>query len=138
VTRLTVLLDNHVRSNRLGHVCVSPIDVVLDEVNALVVQPDVVFVSNERMPIVRQRVFGAPDLTIEVVSFGTAAYDRSEKLAWYRNYGVRECWLVDPVRLTVEVCPFEAGADARTFEARELIQSFVLPGIDLPVGSIFE
>jgi Uma2 family endonuclease len=138
VTRLTVLLDNHVRSNRLGHICVSPIDVVLDEVKALVVQPDVVFVSNERMPIVRQRVFGAPDLTIEVLSYATAYRDRSEKLDWYRRYGVRECWLVDPVRLTVDVFPFEAGADARTFEVRETIESYVLPGINLPVSSIFE
>jgi Uma2 family endonuclease len=138
VTRLTVLLDHYVRANRLGHICVSPIDVVLDEVKALVVQPDVVFVSNERMPMVRQRVFGAPDLTIEVLSFGTAFRDRSEKLAWYRDYKVRECWLVDPVRLTVEVFPFEAGADARTFDARDVIRSFVLPGIDLPVGTIFE
>jgi Uma2 family endonuclease len=73
-----------------------------------------------------------------VLSFGTAFRDRSEKLAWYRDYGVRECWVVDPVRLTVEVFPFEAGADARTFEGREVIQSFVLPGIDLPAGSIFE
>jgi Uma2 family endonuclease len=138
VTHLSALLDRHVRAHRLGRICVSPIDVVLDEMNALVVQPDVVFVSHERMPIVRQRVFGAPDLTIEVLSFGTAHRDRSEKLAWYRDYGVRECWLVDPVRLTVEVFPFEAGAAARTFAGREVIQSFVLAGVDLPVGSIFE
>ena len=138
VTRLTVLLDTYVRAHGLGHICVSPIDVILDEVRALVVQPDIVFVSNERMSMVRQRVFGAPDVTIEVLSFGTAFRDRGEKLAWYRDYGVRECWLVDPVRLEVEVFPFEAGADARTFAVRETIQSYVLAGINLPVGSIFE
>ena len=138
VTHLSALLDIHVRAHRLGHICVSPIDVVLDEVKALVVQPDVLFVSSERMAMVRQRVFGAPDLTIEVLSFGTAFRDRTEKLAWYRDYGVRECWLVDPVRVNVEVFPFEARADVRTFEGHETIQSFVLPGINLPVGSIFE
>src|SRR5262250_3042627 len=89
VTRLTTLLDTYVRTNRFGHVCVSPIDVVLDEPRDLVVQPDIVFVSNERMAIVRQRVFGPPDLTVEVLSFGTAFRDRTEKLAWYRDYGVR-------------------------------------------------
>jgi Uma2 family endonuclease len=138
VTHLTALLDRHVRATGVGRICVSPIDVVLDEEKALVVQPDIVFVSNERMPIVRSRVFGAPDLTIEVLSFGTAFRDRREKLAWYRDYGVREGWLVDPVRHTVEVVPFEAAAEARTFETREVIQSFVLPGLTLPVGSIFE
>jgi Uma2 family endonuclease len=138
VTRLTELLAAYVRSQGLGHVCVSPIDVVLDEDQALVVQPDLVFVSNERMPIVRSRIFGAPDLAIEVLSFGTAFRDRTEKLAWYRDYGVRECWLVDTVRCSVEVFPLEAGADARTFEGPEAIQSFVLPGLDVPAGSIFE
>ena len=138
VTRLVTLLEPYVRAGRLGHICVSPIDVVLSAEHGLVVQPDLVFVSTDRMAIVRERVYGAPDLTIEVLSFGTAFRDRSEKLAWYRDYGVRECWLVDPVRLTVEVFPFEAGADARTFAGREVIQSFVLPGLDLTVGSIFE
>ena len=113
---ISALLDIHVRAHRLGHICVSPIDVVLDELKALVVQPDVLCVSSERMAMVRQRVFGAPDLTIEVLSFGTAFRDRTEKLAWYRDYGVRECWLVDPVRVNVEVFPFEARADVRTFE----------------------
>jgi Uma2 family endonuclease len=138
VTHLTALLDRHVRVNGVGRICVSPIDVVLDERKALVVQPDIVFVSNERMAIVRSRIFGAPDLTIEVLSFGTAFRDRTEKLAWYRDYGVREGWLVDPVRRSVDVCAFEAGADPRTFDGREVIQSFVLPGLDLPAGSIFE
>jgi Uma2 family endonuclease len=72
------------------------------------------------------------------VVLGTAFRDRREKLAWYRDYGVREGWLVDPVRHTVEVVPFEAAAEKRTFETREVIQSFVLPGLTLPVGSIFE
>jgi len=35
-----------------GRVCVSPVDVVLDPGKALVVQPDVVCVSNERLEIV--------------------------------------------------------------------------------------
>jgi Uma2 family endonuclease len=138
VTHLTALLDGYVRANRLGSICVSPVDVVLDEPRALVVQPDIVFVSNERMSIVRQRVFGAPDLVIEVLSFGTAFRDRTEKLAWYRDYSVRESWLVDPIRHTVDVFPFESGAATRTFEGRDVIQSFVLPGVDLQVGAIFE
>ena len=36
VTTLTVRLDQYVRRKRLGRVCVSPIDVVLDQEQALV------------------------------------------------------------------------------------------------------
>jgi len=52
VTRTVVLLDHYVREHGSGRVCVSPVDVVLDPGKALVVQPDVVCVSNERLEIV--------------------------------------------------------------------------------------
>src|SRR5439155_13735254 len=66
VTDLTVLLQQHVRTHNLGQVCVSPVDVVLDQVEALVVQPDVIFVSNDRIGIIRDQIWGAPDLVVEV------------------------------------------------------------------------
>ena len=66
VTRVLVLLAMHVSAARLGKVLVSPVDVVLDEQKALVLQPDVVFISNERRHIIKDRIWGAPDLTVEV------------------------------------------------------------------------
>ena len=59
----------------LGRVLVSPVDVVLDEKKALIVQPDIVFISRERIGIVRDRIWGAPDLVIEVLSPGTRRRD---------------------------------------------------------------
>ncbi len=53
VTRLTALLFAHVEGHRLGRLCVSPVDVVLDELAALVVQPDLIFISNESLGIER-------------------------------------------------------------------------------------
>ena len=71
-TRLTVLLDRAARDARAGVVCVSPIDVVLDRDKAIVLQPDIVFVSSARRTIIRDRVEGAPDLVVEVISASTA------------------------------------------------------------------
>src|SRR5262245_38625893 len=68
VTHLTALLDGHVRRYALGAVCISPIDVVLDRDGGLVVQPDIVFIAAERMQIVRNRIWGSPDLAVEVLS----------------------------------------------------------------------
>jgi Uma2 family endonuclease len=138
VTRLVTLLEPYVRAEQLGRLCVSPIDVVLNAEQALVVQPDLVFISNERLAIVRERVHGAPDLAIEVLSLGTAFHDRTVKLEWYREYGVRESWLVDPVRCAVEVVNLEARADRRrVFEGRDPIESHVLPGFTMSVGAFF-
>lgn len=140
VTRATVILMLHVREHRLGTVCVSPIDVVLDEPKALIVQPDVLFVSNERAGIVRDQVWGAPDLAVEVASRGTARYDRTTKLGWYRTYGVRECWLLDLNARVVTVANLEAAAEApwRSFTGDEQIESVVLPKFCTAARESFE
>jgi len=52
---------------------------------------------------------GTQRLAVEVLSPDTAAHDRTEKLGWYRQYGVRECWLVNPAAGRVAVVDF-AGA----------------------------
>lgn len=139
VTQLTTLLNNHVQRHRLGQVCVSPVDVVLDRVSGLVLQPDVIFVCAAREHIVSDRVWGPPDLAIEVLSFGTAARDRTLKMDCYRRYGVRECWLVEPVSRVVEVFSFAepTSPPPRTFGAGTRVRSGVLPRLRLPVDALF-
>jgi Uma2 family endonuclease len=134
--RLTALLYSHVEELGIGRVS-SPVDVVLDVEAALVVQPDVVFISNERLGIVRDRVWGAPDLVVEILSPRTARRDRTVKVPWYRRYGVRECWLVDPKSQTVEVHDLQSEAPARLFRATEPIRSYVLPLWTLSPDRIF-
>ena len=140
VTRTTVLLDLHVRQHGLGAVCVSPVDVVLDRERALVVQPDIVFVSAERLEIIRERVWGAPDLVVEVLSRRTAKRDRTEKLAWYERYGVGECWLLDPIRRRIEVveCRSTAPDRRRLYEGDATVRSAVLPRLDVRAREFFE
>src|SRR5438552_1236860 len=103
VLKIARLLADYVESAQLGTVGIAPLDVILDEARALIVQPDVLFVAAERLSIIHDQVWGGPDLVVEVLSAGTALHDRTSKLGWYRQYGVRECWLVDVSgdRLTV-------------------------------------
>ena len=139
LTRLATLLDAHVRERALGRVCVAPVDVVLDEQAALVVQPDLVFIAADRLALVRDRVWGAPDLVVEVLSPGTARRDRTTKLAWYERYGVGECWLVDPQEWSVCVVDLATGrARRRTYTGNRRMRSHVLPEWDLPPARIFE
>jgi Uma2 family endonuclease len=134
------LLRQHVLQHDLGRVCLSPMDVVLDKARALVVQPDVFFVSNERMGIIREVVWGAPDLVIEVASRRSMLRDRTTKLDWYRRYGVLECWLIDPSRRLVVVADLKKrGRDAfRRFSRDESVKSGVLPLFDQPSRAFFE
>jgi len=131
-------LDQHVRRFRLGRVVLSPMDVILDFERALVVQPDLLFVSTEREAICRDRIWGAPDLTIEVLSQRNQRHDRIVKAAWYRQYGVCEYWLVDLSARQVEVRELMTeAAGARVFEGRRLVRSRVLPRLRLKVADLF-
>jgi Uma2 family endonuclease len=91
VLDLTVALREHARRCDAGRVWIAPVDVVLDRPRALVVQPDVVFVSNGRLPIVTDRVWGAPDLVVEVLSPSPRIGQLDRRLGWFAECGVREC-----------------------------------------------
>ena len=137
VFRVAKLLHDHVDPRGLGRVALAPIDVVLDVERSLVVQPDVLFVSTERLSIIRDQVWGAPDLVIEVLS-GTESDDRREKLGWYRQYGVREYWIVDLANERVTVVDLTAGVpDPHVFDRLDTIRSTVLPDLHAAVYGLF-
>ena len=71
------------------------------------VQPDLLFVSNERRAIIGEKqVLGAPDLVVEILSPSTAHRDRGIKLDLYARHRVRQYWIVDPVEDLVDVWRF--------------------------------
>ena len=76
------------------------VDVFLDEKNRFV--PDVMIVCNPKI-IKEDGIHGAPDLVVEVLSFGTASRDRGKKKDAYEKAGVKEYWIVDTIRKSVEV-----------------------------------
>lgn len=111
---------------------------VLDARKALIVQPDVIFVSRDRLGIVRNQIWGAPDLVVEVLSPGTAAYDQRRKLAWFKKYGVRECWLVNPGarQMTVHARQEQRSTKA-AYGPGHTVRSSVLPELRLRVADVF-
>jgi len=131
-------LCDHVDKEGLGKVAVAPIDIILDRERALIVQPDVLFVSTERLSIIRDQVWGAPDLVVEVFSEGSETYDRTQKYAWYRQYGVREYWMIDGMREQVIVTDF-TGATPIVHAAgvMDVVPSQLFPMLALRVSTLF-
>ena len=77
-----------------GEVFCAPVDVHLNKKN--VYQPDILYISNERKEIIKNRgIFGAPDLIIEILS-EDRNYDLKKKKQVYEQCGVKEYWVVDP------------------------------------------
>jgi len=132
VGNLFLRLAPYVRDRRLGEMWIAPFDVVLDAEQALVVQPDLLFISAERAGIVTDHVYGAPDLVIEVLSPYPRIGRIEEKLEWYGRYRVRECWLVHQSRREIDVITWTAGVPApRTVRPGDPIASSVLPDLVL-------
>lgn len=131
-------LDAHVRERGVGRIWLAPLDVVLDERQALVVQPDLMFISNEREWIVQDRMRGAPDLVVEVLSPNPRIGDTHEHVRWFAEYGVRECWLVHQDRREVTVMEFSGDTfrgQLRVNE-RDAIRSVVLPHFSRALGQV--
>lgn len=88
-------IHQKVVAEKLGETFFLPIDVYLNQKNAY--QPDIVFISNERKEIIRENgIYGAPDLVVEILSKGNAAYDKGVKKDVYEQTGVKEYWLISP------------------------------------------
>jgi Uma2 family endonuclease len=126
---LAVLMRVFVGRDRLGTVCIAPQDVILDAARALILQPDLMFISKGRQHIISDHIWGAPDLVVEVLSPHPRAGRLEERISCFAQYGVKECWLVHQLSREIEVLRFEEhGACARrTFRGVERIESGVLP-----------
>jgi Uma2 family endonuclease len=98
---------HHIARETGGIAFAAPLDVHLAEHS--VVQPDVIYVRAANRGIVGERIEGAPDLFVEVLSPGTSRRDRGEKLALYAEAGIKEYWIVDPAERQIEFLVNEAG-----------------------------
>ncbi|MCR9141980.1 MAG: Uma2 family endonuclease [bacterium] len=149
VRNASVALWDFVRDGRHGEVLWSPIDVILDQKQTTVLQPDVVYVAADRAKRLLRRlgVFGAPDLVIEVLSPATTERDRVQKKALYKAARVAEYWLLDPTRERGEVHCLEPSGEPVDFTltgsadvgsaGRTLLQSRVLPEWTLDLAAVF-
>jgi Uma2 family endonuclease len=93
--KLFLQLHKFVEEKKLGEVLFAPLDIYLDEEN--VFQPDILFISNENLDIIQEKIKGMPDLIIEILSPRTEKYDREDKKKMYEKHGLKEYWIVDPV-----------------------------------------
>jgi Uma2 family endonuclease len=131
-------LSEHVRAHRLGRVWVSPIDVVLDDRQGLVLQPDLLFVSEERSRIVTDRVWGAPDMVLEVLSPEPRLGRLEERVTWFGRYGAQECWLIHQRERKVAIVRFEEGAvrERTLFDEQTPIRSRLFPDFGRSLADI--
>ena len=107
-TKLVSQIDQYISSNKGNCIVVSaPFAVFLNENNTTYVEPDISVIC-DKSKITEYGCVGSPDWIIEIVSPSSKQMDYFTKLIKYRTAGVREYWIVDPLKNHVMVYNFEA------------------------------
>lgn len=137
---LSLALGSFLKNHPMGEFAFSPIDVLLPRDLASPVQPDLVFLKQDRLHLISSDgIKGAPDLIAEILSPSNWITDRRDKFRLYSTAGVREYWILDPEAKTVEV--FTLRGDSYEllgkFSPGETARSEVLEGFEPALDEIF-
>jgi Uma2 family endonuclease len=135
---LHLSLGPFVEKNHLGEVIAAPVDVCLSGDTA--VQPDLVFISSERLEMIQENfIAGAPDFVVEILSPSTAAHDRATKLNLYAEAGVPWVWLMDPLARMVEILKLQGNKYLvhSIFAGKQTLTSSLFPGWEMALDELF-
>jgi Uma2 family endonuclease len=122
---LMLLIIQH---HDLGKVFISRVAFRLGDSNGP--EPDIAFVSKDRLAIVKRgRVEGAADLAVEVVSPDSVDRDYRQKRRQFEQAGTREYWIIDELQETVTWLRLDKKGKYRAVRPRlGKLTSNVLPG----------
>lgn len=131
---LEFVLSGYVERRKLGEVYGSRVAFVLTESDAP--EPDVAFLSEERLDIIGDvRIQGSPDVAVEIVSRESRARDYGKKRKLYEEAGVREYWIIDPLKQrTLFLRLRDAQFEAVPLENGRIYRSEAVPGFWLDVN----
>lgn len=115
----------------------APLDTIFSAQN--VVQPDLVYVSAERVDVLGHKaIYGVPSLVVEILSPSTSRTDRVKKRELYARFGVPEYWIVDTDAKTIERCSDPRdGAYASIVLFERDFAAATLPGFTLDPNEVF-
>jgi Uma2 family endonuclease len=132
------ILDHHCRSTHQGILLTAPLDVIFSK--SVVMQPDLIFVAEaRRAEIIRERIIGAPDLVIEILSPTSSQRDLNQKRKLYARHGVAEYWIVDPDDETIEIQRRQGNllSTISLFEKNQTLTSPTFPGLTMEAAQAF-
>ena len=133
---LHAAIHSHIRQNKLGIVLTAPMDTILTPNDT--VQPDLLFISNERLNIIDRQVKGAPDFIIEILSDSNTPKEMSYKKYLYESTGVREYWVINIEKQIIT--QYENVEDefirCSVAHINDTLISVVIEGLELKVNDI--
>ena len=113
----------------------APFGVFLNEDDRTYVEPDISVVCDQNK-LDEHGCKGAPDFIIEIVSPSSRKMDYSNKMTLYSNAGVREYWIVDPVKERTTVYRFEEDAAPIIIPFTQPIQVGIYNDLSITISEI--
>lgn len=121
----------------------SPFDVTFpkDENNICVVQPDILVICDKMNIDSDGKYKGSPSLVVEVLSPSTRSKDMLTKLDLYKQCGVKEYWIVDPIHDSILVYSFNDHdiVDSQFYKKKDnhSVQSALFENLEIALQDIF-
>ncbi len=140
VMNLAFAFGGFIKSRRLGSLIGSDSGIRLESDPDTVREPDLSFISSEKLPL-GSSVPGysevVPDLVVEIASPSDSRRAVNDKARMWHSHGVRLIWAAYPDTRSVDV-HLEDGSIATLTENDDLDGGNVLPGFTCQVSDIFE
>ena len=102
IISLAGIFGNYIKKKGIKAIPLSEADVYLSKKQHF--RPDFCILCDlSKISTGGERIYGAPDLVVEVLSKSTMDNDLGPKKAAYEEYGVKEYWIIDPWSKRIEV-----------------------------------
>ncbi|MGV3719396.1 MAG: Uma2 family endonuclease [Actinomycetota bacterium] len=141
IARALEAYESHSQS---GQAIVAPCDVLIHKSPLRTRQPDVLFISNERLAENPPETDAAPlevapELVVEILSPHETRRKRMEKMTDYQPVGVQECWIVstDTQRVEVFRLSWDAAELSEACGLGETVHAGCFPGLSILVDDFF-
>ena len=113
----------------------APFAVNLDADDKNWVEPDVMIVCDKKK-LTERSCIGAPDLVVEIVSPASRKTDYIKKNVLYLEAGVKEYWIVDPMRKSTLVYRYERDAAPVFYPFDQSIPVGIYPDLEITVDEL--
>ena len=140
---VTAFVLHFSRVGQAGELFFAPTDLILSDQTT--VQPDMLFVSEDRRGIITLRgCEGPPDLVVEILSPSNTGHDLDVKRELYARFGIPEYLILDTNTETILALAEPATVDGlgvytmqRLYTVGDIITTTVIPGLAIPVAELF-
>ena len=136
VYQLGRLIGNHIAMNNGScKVYPAPFAVNLNADDSTYVEPDLSIICDKKK-LTDRGCTGAPDFIIEVVSPSSRKMDYATKNALYSDAGVREYWIVDPLKNFTTIYRYEEGFAPTIFPFNATIQVGIYKDLKITISEL--